>query len=42
MPYHVKSTGAMGTGNIYYEGGDTGNKNCWTGTYADRKHYSAK
>ena len=42
MPYHVKSTGAMGTGNIYYEGGDTGNKNCWTQTYADRKVYSSK
>ena len=42
MPYHVKSTGAMGTGNIYYEGGDTGNKNCWTGTYADRKQFSNK
>ena len=37
MPYHVKSTGAMGTGTIYYEGGDS-----WTQTYADRKQYSAK
>ena len=32
MPYHVKSTGAMGTGTIYYEGGDS-----WTQTYANRK-----
>ena len=37
MPYHVKSTGAMGTGDIYYKGGDT-----WTQVYADRKQYSAK
>ena len=37
MPYHVKSTGAMGTGTIYYEGGDT-----WTQTYADRKQFSAQ
>ena len=37
MPYHVKSVGAMGTGDIYYKGGDT-----WTQTYADRKQYSAK
>ena len=35
MPYHVKSTGAMGTGTIYYEGGDS-----WTQTYADRKQFS--
>ena len=37
MPYHVKSTGAMGTGTIYYEGGDS-----WTQSYADRKQYSNK
>ena len=37
MPYHVKSTGAMGTGTVYYEGGDT-----WTQVYANRKQYSAK
>ncbi len=37
MPYHVKSTGAMGTGTVYYEGGDT-----WTQTYADRKQFSAQ
>ena len=37
MPYHVKSVGAMGTGDIYYKGGDT-----WTQVYADRKQYSAK
>ena len=37
MPYHVKSTGAMGTGDIYYKADGT-----WTQTYADRKQYSAK
>ena len=37
MPYHVKSTGAMGTGTIYYEGGDS-----WTQTYANRKQFSAQ
>ena len=37
MPYHVKSTGALGTGTIYYEDGNT-----WTQVYADRKQYSAK
>ena len=37
MPYHVKSTGAMGTGTIYYEGGDS-----WTLTYANRKQFSAQ
>ena len=37
MPYHGKSTGAMGTGTIYYEGGDS-----WTQTYADRKQFSAE
>ena len=37
MPYHVKSTGAMGTGNVYYKGGDT-----WTQVYADRKQFSAQ
>ena len=36
MPYHVKSTGAMGTGTIYYEGGDS-----WTQVYADRKQFSS-
>ena len=35
MPYHVKSTGAMGTGTIYYEGGDS-----WTQTYANRKQFA--
>ena len=37
MPYHVKSTGAMGTGVVYYEGGDS-----WTQTYANRKQFSAQ
>tara|TARA_B100000131_G_C17725044_1_gene454445 strand:+ start:149 stop:367 length:219 start_codon:yes stop_codon:yes gene_type:complete len=37
MPYHVKSVGALGTGDIYYKEG-----NQWTGTYADRKQYSNK
>ena len=37
MPYHVKSVGALGTGDIYYKGGDTS-----TQVYADRKQYSAK
>ena len=37
MPFHVKSVGAMGTGTVYYEGG-----NQWTQAYADRKHYSSK
>ena len=37
MPYHVKSTGALGTGDIYYKEDGT-----WTQTYADRKQYSAK
>ena len=36
MPYHVKSVGALGTGDIYYKGGDT-----WTQVYADRQQYSA-
>ena len=36
MPYHVKSVGPLGTGDIYYKGGDT----C-TQVYADRKQYSA-
>ena len=37
MPFHVKSVGAMGTGDIYYKADGT-----WTQTYADRKQYSAK
>tara|TARA_R100000008_G_C3482061_1_gene114356 strand:+ start:296 stop:514 length:219 start_codon:yes stop_codon:yes gene_type:complete len=37
MPFHVKSVGAMGTGTVYYEGG-----NRWTQVYADRKQYSSK
>ena len=37
MPFHVKSTGAMGTGDIYYKADGT-----WTQTYADRKQFSAK
>ena len=37
MPFHVKSVGAMGTGTVYYEGG-----NQWTQAYADRKQYSSK
>ena len=36
MPYHVKSTGAMGTGDIFYKADGT-----WTQTYSDRKQYSA-
>ena len=37
MPFHIKSVGALGTGDIYYKGGQN-----WTQTYADRKQYSAK
>ena len=37
MPYHDKSTGAIGTGDIYYKADGT-----WTQTYADRKQYSAQ
>tara|TARA_B100001250_G_scaffold69337_1_gene55658 strand:+ start:1201 stop:1437 length:237 start_codon:yes stop_codon:yes gene_type:complete len=37
MPYHIKSVGAMGTGDIYYKADDT-----WTQVYANRKQYSAK
>ena len=37
MPFHVKSVGAMGTGDIYYQDG-----NRWTDVYADRKQYSNK
>ena len=37
MPYHIKSVGSMGSGDIYYQDG-----NRWTGTYADRKQYSNK
>ena len=37
MPYHVKSAGALGTGDIFYKADGT-----WTQTYADRKQYSAK
>ena len=37
MPYHIKSVGSMGTGDIYYKADDT-----WTQVYADRKQYSAK
>jgi len=37
MPYHIKSKGAMGTGDIYYKADDT-----WTDVYADRKQYSSK
>ena len=37
MPFHVKSTGSMGTGDIFYKADGT-----WTQTYADRKQYSAK
>ena len=37
MPYHVKSVGALGTGDTYYKGGDT-----WTQVYADRKQFSAQ
>ena len=37
MPYHIKSVGAMGTGDIYYKADDT-----WTQVYADRKQYSNK
>ena len=36
MPFHVKSTGVMGTGDIYYEGGDS-----WTQVYANRKQFSS-
>ncbi len=37
MPYHVKSVGALGTGDIFYKENGT-----WTQTYADRKQYSSK
>ena len=37
MPYHVKSVGSLGTGDVFYEGGET-----WTQVYANRKQYSAK
>ena len=37
MPYHIKSVGSMGTGDIYYKADDT-----WTQVYGDRKQYSAK
>ena len=37
MPHHIKSKGALGSGDIYYQDG-----NRWTGTYADRKQYSNK
>ena len=37
MPYHVKSTGEMGTVEFYYKADGT-----WTQTYADRKQYSAQ
>ena len=37
MPFHIKSVGAMGSGNIYFKGGET-----WTQVYADRKQYSAE
>ena len=36
MPFHVKSIGVMGTGDIYYEGGDS-----WTQVYANRKQFSS-
>ena len=36
MPFHIKSVGALGTGDIYYKGGQN-----WTQTYADRKQYSS-
>ena len=35
--YHIKSTGKLGVGDIYYKGGDS-----WTTTYADRKKYTNK
>ena len=37
MPHHIKSKGALGSGDIYYKADGT-----WTQTYADRKQYSAK
>ena len=37
MPFHIKSVGALGTGDIYYKADDT-----WTQVYADRKQYSSK
>ena len=33
--YHIKSTGKLGVGDIYYKGGDS-----WTSVYADRKKYT--
>ena len=37
MPHHIKSKGALGSGDIYYKADDT-----WTQVYADRKQYSNK
>ena len=37
MPHHIKSKGALGSGDIYYKAVDT-----WTQVYADRKQYSNK
>ena len=37
MPHHIKSKGALGSGDIYYKADDT-----WTQVYANRKQYSAK
>ena len=37
MPHHIKSKGALGSGDIYYKADDT-----WTQVYADRKQFSAQ
>ena len=38
MPFHIKRPGEITTGDVYYKG----DGNQWTGTYADRKVYSAE
>jgi len=37
MPYHVKTPGQLGVGDVYWK-----ENNSWTNTYADRKQYSTK
>ncbi len=37
MPYHIKTPGKLGIGDVYWKGDNT-----WTQTYADRKIYTNK
>ena len=37
MPYHIKTTGKLEVGDVYWKG-----DNLWTETYADRKQYANK